>query len=457
MPFVRSISGIRATAGDSLTPQMIVNYVSAYSSQIPEGAIVVGRDGRPSGQWIEKCAIGALLALGREVRVLGMVPTPTVQLLTEKTDAVGGISITASHNPDEWNGLKFLNSEGVFLGHEENTSLFDLVDKQDFVYPSELPHHINEILINDADISHINAVLGISVLSEDKVEDIVNSKLLLVVDAVNASGSRIVPRLLESLGIECIELYCDGSGVFPHTPEPIEANLGDLKASVIKNKADGGIAVDPDADRLVIIDEKGNAIGEEKTIAIAVKALLESMKSRKETTKGQTITVNLSTSRMVDDVAAEYGAIVKRSPVGEINVVKKMKENGSVIGGEGSGGVILPECHYGRDSLVGIALLASLLINRTKLSEIADSIKSYTILKEKQNFSDDIKQIISKITDSGKYSEANINTDDGIRIDFADSWVQLRASNTEPIIRIIAEAENETKAKELIESIKSFI
>jgi phosphomannomutase len=436
---------------------MISGYVSAYSAMLPRGPVVVGRDGRRSGNWIEKIAVGTLLSLGREVRVIGMAPTPTVQLMTEKSDAAGGISITASHNPGEWNGLKFLNAEGVFLGDEENAELFSKVDNEQYSYPAELPNHINEIIINDADLSHINSVLGLSFLGEGKVSDLLERKLRFVVDAVNASGSRFVPKLLEMLGTECIELYCDGSGVFPHTPEPLESNLADLMESVKENKADAGIAVDPDADRLVLIDEKGRAIGEEKTIALATKAVLSAMQQRGEDTSGSVITVNLSTSRMVDDIAAEYGARVERSPVGEINVVKKMKENASVIGGEGSGGVILPECHYGRDSLVGIALIASLLAGGKTLSELSSEIKDYHIIKEKQAFDGDISELVGKIKDSGEYDNAKADTSDGIRIDFDNSWVQLRASNTEPIIRIIAEAPIEEESKKLIDNIKKFV
>lgn len=457
MPFIRSISGIRATAGDSLIPSVLSKYVAAFAQLQPPGAIVVGRDGRPSGHWIEKTVIGTLLAMGREVRSIGMVPTPTVQLMVEKSDASGGISITASHNPSEWNGLKFLSDEGVFLDGEANTAIFKLVDENALDFPTELPHHINEIIINDAQISHINAVLRTSVLDRETIEKIAQLKLRFVVDAVNASGSVFVPRLLEVLGIESYELFCDGSGVFPHTPEPLEINLGDLKAAVKEQRADAGIAVDPDADRLVLIDENGEAIGEEKTIALATKALLANMKGRGEDTEGKIITVNLSTSRMVDDVAAEYGAIVKRSPVGEINVVSRMKENGSILGGEGSGGVIFPECHYGRDSLVGIALLTTLMKDGKKLSELSKEIKSYSIIKEKHSFDGDITEIIDRVKDSGKYENQKINTEDGIRIDFEDSWVQLRASNTEPIIRIIAEAPTEEESWALVEGIKQYI
>jgi len=457
MPFIRSISGIRATMGDSLVPSVLSNYVAAYSMLLPEGTIVVGRDGRPSGYWITKIVVGTLLSLGRQVDVLGIVPTPTVQLMTEKTDAVGGISITASHNPGEWNGLKFLNGDGVFLDAKANEKLFSLVDNNQIAFPQELPEISREVWVNNADQSHVDAILNMPVLDELTITKIAQSKLRFVVDAVNASGSLFVPKLLDTLGIECIELYCDGSGVFPHTPEPLEVNLKDLKEAVLEHKATAGIAVDPDADRLVMIDEQGNAIGEEKTIAIAVKALLEHKRITGEDTNGLIITVNLSTSRMVDDVASEYGASVMRAPVGEINVVSEMKKNKSIIGGEGSGGVIYPECHYGRDSLVGIAMLSTLLINGKQLSDISAEIKSYHIIKVKQSFQGDIKSLIKKIVDSGYYSNGNINIDDGIRVDYNDSWVQLRASNTEPIVRIISEARTKTQAENLINDMKSHL
>ncbi|GAB5465687.1 MAG: phosphoglucosamine mutase [Candidatus Kapaibacteriales bacterium] len=457
MPLIRSISGIRATIGDSLLPAQLSDYVAAYAHFLPEGPITVGRDGRPTGLWIEKIVSGTLIAMGRQVRILGVVPTPTVQLLTEKSDAVGGISITASHNPEQWNGLKFLNSEGVFLDAAANEKIFDTVDQAKIQYPDTFEHKIHEVILSDSIKSHIDAVLSLSILTDQMIEDIAKSNLLYTVDAVNASGSKIVPDLLATLGIECEPLFCDGSGEFPHTPEPLEANLTELMERMAENKANMGIAVDPDADRLVLIDENGKAIGEEKTVALSAKAVLESMKGRGIETKGAILTVNLSTSRMIDDVAAEYGAKVERSPVGEINVVSKMKENGSVFGGEGSGGVILPECHYGRDSLVGIVLISSLLTNRARLSGLSDSLPKYEIIKEKVEFSGDLKPILEKISKDENYKKGKIDKSDGIRIDFEDSWVQLRASNTEPIVRMIAEAPTRKAAQKLIKEIKAFL
>lgn len=447
MPFIRSVSGLRATTADCLPEETIKQYVSAFHEVCPAGAIAVGRDGRPSGESISEIIINELVRMGREVHSLGIVPTPTVQLFAEREGFAGGIAVTASHNPSEWNGLKFVNSSGVFLNKEENLQLWQLVDA--CAPAPERAEGGKRIEVDDPIGQHIQKIFDIGLFGEAALEQIAGRKLRAVVDAVNSSGSEAVPRLLRRLGIEPVELYCDGSGRFPHTPEPLPQNLSELAKRTKAENADFGIAVDPDADRLVLIDENGNPIGEEKTIAIAVESVLS---SPKYSAGKKAVVVNHSTTRLVEDIAAKYSGVAYRSAVGEINVVEKMKATGAVVGGEGSGGVILPDCHYGRDSLVGIALLAD-LVRRTglKLSEIASQFPSYEMVKLKKEFHGDINSIIQTVKDM--FPEDELNTEDGIKIIRSRSWAQLRTSNTEPIVRAISEAPTREEAMELAQTL----
>lgn len=446
MPLIRSISGLRGTLGDGLTPETVVRYVSAFARYAGGGPIVVGHDGRPSGDWIERIATGTLVACGVEVRSLGMAPTPTVQMATEKTDATGGISITASHNPAQWNGLKFLNGDGVFPGPVACEEFFRIVDADERVYAD---HTAPGRVVDGRDLvrGHLDAALALPFLDRDLLHA---RRFRVVVDAVNASGSQIVPELLEALGCDVVRLFCDGSGVFPHAPEPLPENLGLLCTAVREHGADLGVAVDPDADRLVLIDERGTPFGEEYTITQAADFMLGWMAEANPGRK-QTVVVNLSTTRAVEDVAARHGADVLRSPVGEINVVELMKESGATIGGEGSGGIILPALHYGRDSLAGIAItLANLLKHGGTLSELRADLPDYEIVKMKINLSDGEQpgELLDRVR-RGLDAGAAVSTADGLRIDFDRSWVHLRSSNTEPIMRIIAEAPTRAEAEEL--------
>jgi phosphomannomutase len=448
MPIIRSISGLRATLNDGLRPDILTKYVAAYCNSLPKGDIVVGRDGRPSGLWIADLVCATILACGRNVKYLDICPTPTVQLLTEKSVAIGGISITASHNPEMWNGLKFLNSNGVFLNKEENERFWILYDTDDIEY-SNIPNSIPTIEDIDSVQFHIESIINSGYFDIPLIKSYFERKnYKVVVDAVNASGSVFVPKLLRELGCEVIELFVDNSGIFPHTPEPITENLVLLSQSVLENNADLGIAVDPDADRLVIIDEKGLHIGEEKTIAISVKSVLENNEFDSKV-YDKIITVNLSTSGMIEKIASQYNVIVERSAVGEINVIDKMKCNNSVIGGEGSGGVILPHIHYGRDSLVGIILLLDLVSKMDiSISELSNNLPTVYIEKGKIEVNKNPNLIIDNLIN--KFSDYNINTEDGIRIVLnEDDWVHIRASNTEPIVRIIAESNTELRTREL--------
>ncbi len=446
MPFIRSISGLRGTIGDGLTPDVVARYVAAFITFCGPGPIVIGRDGRGSGGWIEDVTVGVVRACGSLARVIGVAPTPTVQLATETSDAVGGISITASHNPSQWNGLKFLNHEGIFLSPDECAQLFAIADRGPGGYASwENPGDRHNA---EGDLArHIEMVLALPFVDADALRA---RAFKVVVDAVNASGSVIVPRLLERCGCDVVPLFCDGSGLFPHTPEPLPENLTQLADAVIANGADLGIAVDPDADRLVLIDENGHPFGEEYTITQVADYILRWERER-DAERELLAVVNLSTTRAVEDVAARHGARVLRTPVGEINVARRMKEAGAVVGGEGSGGVILPGLHYGRDSLAGIIVtLQNLMVHGGTLSSLRGDLPSYEIVKRKATLADgaDPAAMLS-IIGMAHAAGGRVTTDDGLKIDFERSWVHLRASNTEPIIRVIAEAPTHEEAARL--------
>ncbi|MFZ1321796.1 MAG: phosphoglucosamine mutase [Ignavibacteria bacterium] len=435
-----SVSGIRGITGDSLTPQNIIKYTSAFAEYCRKNSkkkkfwIAVGRDGRLNGEITEGIVINTLRMCGADVISIGIAPTPTVQIATEDLKCAGGISITASHNPQIWNGLKFLNPDGTFLDGDQIEEFKKIAASEKFSY-ADLKQTGKVIYDKSISDHHISKVLDLKILDLKKIRA---RKFKVVVDAVNSSGSVIVPKLLKELGCKVIELHCDGSGIFPHIPEPLPENLRSLSKAVKENKADIGISVDPDADRLVMITENGKPFGEENTITMIVNHVLRNLSG-----KNNSAVVNLSTTRAVEDVAADHNSKVFRSPVGEINVVKEMKKRKSVIGGEGSGGVIYPELHFGRDSLVGIALaLNELAQSGFSLSEYLNSLPAYTISKAKIENVKDPEKILNQL--EKKFSrETNIigiQTEDGLKIDFIDHWVHLRKSNTEPIIRIITEA-----------------
>ncbi len=446
MACIRSISGLRVT-NDELTQELIASYSRAFAAYLPAGPIVIGRDGRPSGLWMEEVVISTLTAYGRVVISLGIAPTPTIQLETEHSNAIGGISITASHNPSEWNGMKFLNAEGVFLNAEENLDFWKYLENktnQEYVNPG-----IYSIIENPSE-SHIAKIhVALQALGIDIPH--VKYPICAVVDAVNASGSTFVPALLESLDCECIPLYCDNTGEFPHTPEPLTQHLTDLMSAVRQYSAQLGIAVDPDADRLVLIDEKGNAIGEEKTIALCIMAILECADLKQDS---HSIAINMSTSSMSEILAKNNGWKVYRTPVGEINVVQAMKEYDCIIGGEGSGGVILPACHYGRDSLIGISLIIALMKKTGKsLSTLADMLPKTYMIKGKMPWSGSADEIFQRIEQHFAGTIIEIRKDDGIWIQFSDGWMHVRMSNTEPIMRYIVECLEEKVVQLYVQSL----
>lgn len=484
-----SISGLRGVVGDTLTPETVIKYANAFAgfsnsrtgrpakrgaSQVEDPVsalrhpdtqmnldgtrgnvigsarkkIVVGRDGRYHGAMLADILSGTLAANGCDVIDIGICPTPTVQLAAEYSDAVGGIAVTASHNPMEWNGLKFINGEGVFLDAEENKKLWKYVEqKAEYAsYKSTGNIERSDFFLYD----HIRRVLAIRAVDVDAIR---KRHFKIVLDCVNAAGSVIVPLLLHELGCIVIKMNCESTGIFPRKPEPLPENLSELMERVKSEKADFGIAVDPDVDRLVLITERGEPFSEEYTIAQVVKFVFE-----KTAVEKRIAVVNLSTTRAVDEIARGLDGKVFRSPVGEINVVKKMKEVSAVVGGEGSGGVILPEVHYGRDALVGIGItLQHLLEFGGTLSELKSFLPQFEIIKKRIELG---KKNPNKIINAIKkrYSKFEINTDDGLKIDAPDYWIHLRKSNTEPIIRVIAEAasrkEAEARAVEVVKLVE---
>jgi phosphomannomutase len=439
----------------------VVDYANAFHKFLGNGgSIVIGRDGRPSGSWIEGVLVKELTLLGHDVLLLGVVPTPTVQINITAHNAVGGIAITASHNPSNWNGLKFLNGDGLFLNSGDNERLWSLLNE-----PASLVNNIGEVIeVEDPIDMHIDQVINVPYIANE----IANIRFRLnkmnavfVIDAVNAGGSVAVPRLLKRLGCKYEELYCDGTGDFPHIPEPIKENLTALcnyikKKNIEKSKNEDknvymGIAVDPDADRLVLVDENGELLCEEETVCIAIDSYYTLNND------GMKIAVvNQSTTMLADAVASIYGGRIERSPVGEINVVQKMQQTGAIIGGEGSGGVILADCHYGRDSLVGIALTLAILARLgATLFTLSDNYPKYAMIKCKKEFDGNREELYSKIGEI--FPQSRISLIDGIKITYSNAWVHLRASNTEPIIRVIAESSTYNRAEGLANDVLEMI
>jgi len=446
-----SISGMRGLIGSSLTPQVAMRYAACFGQWLRshnpgEVHVVIGRDSRPSGQMIESAAVAGLLAVGCRVTSVGILTTPGVAIMTRHLGAQGGIVITASHNPIIWNGLKFLRHDGVAPPAAQAQEIIDL-------YKSDKPlnlvdvHGLQKFAQDDTALNvHVQRVLN-----HVDAALIRSAKLKVVLDSVHGAGGPETAALLRELGVECVHLYAQPTGLFPHTPEPLKENLTELAQSVQQHKADAGFAQDPDADRLAIVDEQGQYIGEEYSLALTSLHVFERLGSQ---AKGAKAVANLSTSRMIDDIAARYGASVLRSAVGEANVAAIMNECSAVIGGEGNGGVILPQSSFIRDSLIGIALILEMLAKRKqKLSQIVAEIPAYAIVKDKMPVDPVIVAKLKPVL-SQAFAQQKIDTQDGVRIDWPDSWVHVRASNTEPILRLIAEAREESKARELINQVR---
>ncbi|MCP4484220.1 MAG: phosphoglucosamine mutase [Flavobacteriaceae bacterium] len=445
MTLIKSISGIRGTIGgkqgENLTPLDAVKYAAAYGCWLKQQVakdhykVVVGRDARISGHMMQQLVMNTLVGLGIHVVDLDLSTTPTVEVAVVLDHADGGIILTASHNPKQWNALKLLNHKGEFLNAKEGQMILDIAENEliDF---SEVDN-LGKITNNHAYIDlHVDEILDLPLVN---VEAIKKAKFKVVVDGVNSTGGIAVPALLEALGVEPVKLYCTPNGEFPHNPEPLKEHLGDLMNKVLEERADFGIVVDPDVDRLAFVDENGDMFGEEYTLVAVADYVLQH-------TPGNTVS-NMSSSRALSDITKKRNGTYTASAVGEVNVVTKMKETNAVIGGEGNGGIIYPELHYGRDSLVGIALFLSYLADlKTSVSSLRKTYTSYFMSKKKIQLTPQLNVDGILKTMEQKYASEEINTIDGVKIDFEENWVHLRKSNTEPIIRIYTEAKSQEEA-----------
>ena len=432
-----SISGIRGVIGESLTPQIISKYTLAFGSYLNGGTIILGRDSRVSGPYVANIVKGCLVASGCKVIEIGIVPTPTVQLAIEHHKAAGGIAITASHNPIQWNGLKFMDGNGRFLNPEKAAKVYEMAARNEQALKTWDGLGSEEV-DDQANQRHIESILKLSLVDAEAIRV---KKYKVVVDSVNGAGGLIIPQLLESLGCEVTTINGEANGKFAHTPEPLPENLIQLSDKVREVGADVGFAVDPDVDRCAIVDNTGKPIGEEYTLAIAAKLVFDKKMGR--------MAVNMSTSKASEDIAKYYNCMFVRSKVGEINVAEKMLEIEAIIGGEGNGGVILPELHLGRDAPVAVALTLQYLTEfGGTMQELHASLPQYAMIKQKVNIEGmDPDKVLQHMAD--KYKDEEINLLDGVKIDIKNSWVHLRKSNTEPIVRVISEAPTVEEAEKL--------
>lgn len=452
MTLIKSISGIRGTIGgqpgDNLTPIDAVKFAAAYGvwlkgySKKEDLKVVIGRDARLSGEMIQNLVVSTLIGLGIDVVDLDLSTTPTVEIAVPLEKADGGIILTASHNPKQWNALKLLNEKGEFLNAAEGAMILEIAEKEDFVFAEV--DDLGSIIRNDSYFDvHIDEVLDLSLVDADTIRQ---AKFKVVVDGVNSTGGIAIPKLLKELGVEVVELYCEPTGHFPHNPEPLKEHLTDICDLVVQEKADFGIVVDPDVDRLAFISNDGEMFGEEYTLVACADYVLGK-------TKGSTVS-NLSSSRALRDITEKHGGTYEAAAVGEVNVVTKMKATNAIIGGEGNGGIIYPESHYGRDSLVGTALFLMLMAEKGgTVAELRASYPSYFMSKKKIQLTPglDVDGILKTMAEN--YADEDISTIDGVKIDFAENWVHLRKSNTEPIIRIYTEAKSQSEADQLADRI----
>lgn len=452
MTLIKSISGIRGTiggqVGENLTPIDAVKFASAYGLWLKQQRtkdnyrVVVGRDARISGEMIQNLVMNTLVGLGIHVIDLGLSTTPTVEIAVPMEHADGGIILTASHNPKQWNALKLLNAKGEFLNGAEGAKILNIAETDTMQFSDV--DSLGKITKNQAYIDlHIDEVLKLKLVNKKAIEA---ANFKVVVDGVNSTGGIAIPLLLERLGVNVIKLYCEPNGHFPHNPEPLKEHLGDLANAVVKAHADLGIVVDPDVDRLAFMDEKGEMFGEEYTLVACADYVLSK-------TPGNTVS-NMSSTRALSDVTVKHGGTYQASAVGEVNVVELMKANKAVIGGEGNGGIIYPDSHYGRDALVGVALFLSLLAEKQMTtSTLRASYPNYFMSKKKIELTPtlDVDAILK--TMEANYSYEKLTTIDGVKIDFSNSWVHLRKSNTEPIIRIYTEAPSQNEADTLADKI----
>ncbi len=453
MTLIKSISGIRGTIGgkvnDNLTPIDAARFAAAYGSWLLKRnsnkdnlTVILGRDARISGKMISSIVANTLVGLGIHIKDVGLSTTPTVEIAVPLEKADGGIILTASHNPKQWNALKLLNEKGEFLNGADGEEILQIAESDDYMFAAvdDLGTYTKE---KGYITKHIDAVLKLALVDVDAVRA---ADFKVVVDAVNSTGGIAIPALLERLGVECVKLYCEPNGQFPHNPEPLKEHLTDISELVVKEKADLGIVVDPDVDRLALVNEDGSMFGEEYTLVACADYVLGQ-------TKGNTVS-NLSSSRALRDVTEKHGGVYKASAVGEVNVVQLMKDIDAVIGGEGNGGIIYPASHYGRDSLVGVALFLTHLAKKgISCKELRDSYPSYFMSKNKIQLTPELNvdAILEAMTE--KYKDEDISTIDGVKIDFPTEWVHLRKSNTEPIIRIYTESTSQDEADGLAQKI----
>lgn len=438
-----SVSGIRGIFGSHLNPENLVTFTAAYGTWLDGGTVVVGRDSRVTGQICEDIVCATLQSVGCDVIKVGIAPTPTVAMGVLKHNAAGGIILTASHNPAQWNALKLLNSKSEFLDAEQGREVLDIAEKGVFAY--KMFDEIGSISTDSSAIEyHIEKILELPYID---VESIKQKNFTVAVDAVNGAGSVALPKLLEKLGLQVHKLHCEPNGIFPHNPEPLPEHLTEICDFIKNNPCDLGIVTDPDADRLALVDENGRLFGEEYTQVAAFDFMLGK-------TPGDTAT-NLSSSRAADDISKKFGHICHRAAVGEINVVKVMQQKGAVISGEGNGGVINPDLHPGRDALVGTAMILQHLAELgVKASDYRDTLPEYEMSKQKIELSKlgtDADELLEKV--AKKYSGQNPNRTDGVKIDFEDGWVHFRKSNTEPIVRVYSEAKTAAEAKKLADNL----
>jgi phosphomannomutase len=450
MTLIKSISGIRGTiggeVGNALTPLDIVRFTASYAAFIRKenrssNTIIIGRDARISGEMVSNIVSGTLMGCGFDVLDVGLSTTPTIEVAVQLLKSAGGIILTASHNPKQWNALKLLNAKGEFLSAADGENILSLAENDDFKF-TEVDDLGNYTFDDSFNEKHIEEVLKLDLVDVALVK---SARFKVVVDAVNSTGGFMVPNLLKKMGVECVKLFCDPNGQFPHNPEPLPENLTEISKLVVSERADFGIVVDPDVDRLALVCEDGSMFGEEYTLVTVADFVLSK-------TPGNTVS-NLSSTRALSDITNKHKGSYEASAVGEVNVVEKMKATNAIIGGEGNGGVIYPEMHYGRDSLIGIALFLTQLAER-KISArtLRDSYPNYFISKNKMKLTPeiDLNFIFTALIE--KFKHEKITIIDGLKIDFKEGWVHLRKSNTEPIIRIYSESKGEDKANALAEN-----
>jgi phosphomannomutase len=447
-PLMKSISGIRGIVGSSLDPQIIIEYANAFGRFLKRGKVVVGRDSRPSGEYISHLVSSVMAMTGCDVIDLGIVPTPTVELEIVRHKAAGGIAVTASHNPAEWNALKLFNSLGEFITRQQYRRLERIISQKKAGYVAY--DKLGSVVRDEGAIErHIKSVLKLKAVTPAKIK---KKRFKVVVDAINGAGSIALPEFLERLGIDVIRLNCKNDGNLFRKPEPTPESLAQLSRFVRRHKADLGMACDPDADRLALVDETGRPVGEELTLALSVAYYLLKRKGP--------VAINMSTSRVTVDVARMTGNRVYLSPVGEANVVAEMRKRKAIIGGEGNGGVILPECHYGRDALVAAGLVMSYLAHTGKtLSQLVGTLPAYYNIKKKAPLPAGFERKIARAERQIKsvFGRTKIDRRDGLRFDLADGWIQVRKSNTEPVYRLIVEARSEKMARKMVTSVEKIL